>query len=211
MVLIDILLAFFSQYLSFVPSSTGIGWEYSAYLMGAAFLLGSGMTLRAGLQLRVELVMSSNRPRLVRLLEIVSSALGTAVTCALTWWLLGFTMRTYGYGEVSQESFTPLWIPQAVLTLGAAVLAFQMSARLVSALAGNPVNCARARRCQRHRIAPFSSATGHRRLAATRQDASRHQGAFTWERSSPAFSGSFSEPWPQARGSALRCCPPRSD
>lgn len=142
-VLIDILLAFFSQYLSFVPSSTGIGWEYSAYLMGAAFLLGSGMTLRAGLQLRVELVMSSNRPRLVRLLEIVSSALGTAVTCALTWWLLGFTMRTYGYGEVSQESFTPLWIPQAVLTLGAAVLAFQMSARLVSALAGNPVNCAR--------------------------------------------------------------------
>lgn len=143
LVLTDILLAFFSQYLSFVPSGTGIGWEYSAYLMGAAFLLGSGMTLRAGLQLRVELIMSSKKAALVRVLEIVSSALGTAVSCALAYWLFGFTLRTYGYGEVSQESFTPLWIPQAVLTLGAAVLAFQMIARLVTSLAGNPVDCAK--------------------------------------------------------------------
>lgn len=143
LVLTDILLAFFSQYLSFVPSGTGIGWEYSAYLMGAAFLLGSGMTLRAGLQLRVELILSSKKAGLVRVLEIFSAALGCAVTSALAWWLWKFTLRTYGYGEVSQESFTPLWIPQAVLTLGAAMLAFQMLARLVTALAGQPVNNSR--------------------------------------------------------------------
>ncbi|PWE48405.1 TRAP transporter small permease [Thioclava sp. NG1] len=141
--LTDILLAFFSQYLSFVPSSTGIGWEYSAYLMGAAFLLGSGMTLRAGLQLRVELVLSSANAGLVRILEIVSAGLGSAVSCSLAYWLFEFTLRTYGYGEVSQESFTPLWIPQAILTLGAGVLAFQMIARLVTAFSGNPVNCAK--------------------------------------------------------------------
>ncbi|WP_417604893.1 TRAP transporter small permease subunit [Primorskyibacter flagellatus] len=140
LVLIDILLAFFSQYLSFVPSGTGVGWEYSAYLMGAAFLLGAGMTLRAGLQLRVELVMSSQRRILVRVLEVFSAALGSAVSVAMAFWLFDFTLRTYGYGEVSQESFTPLWIPQAVLTLGAAVLAFQMVARLVSALAGHTLD-----------------------------------------------------------------------
>ncbi|WP_417522881.1 TRAP transporter small permease subunit [Marinovum sp.] len=140
LVLADILLAFFSQYLHFVPSGTGVGWEYSAYLMGAAFLLGSGMTLRAGLQLRVELVMSAGPRWLARGLEIVSAALGTAVTGALTLWLFNFTLRTYGYGEVSQESFTPLWIPQAVLTLGAGVLALQMLARLVSALAGHALD-----------------------------------------------------------------------
>lgn len=140
LVLADILLAFLSQYLHFVPSGTGVGWEYSAYLMGAAFLLGSGMTLRAGLQLRVELVMSAGPGWLVRGLEIMSAALGTAVTGALTLWLFNFTRRTYGYGEVSQESFTPLWIPQAVLTLGAAVLALQMLARLVSALAGHQLD-----------------------------------------------------------------------
>ena len=140
LVLTDILLAFFSRYLSFVPSGTGIGWEYSAYLMGAAFLLGSGMTLRAGLQLRVELILSSGRAGLVRVLEIVSAALGSAVTVTLAIWLFKFTLRNYGYGDVSQESFTPLWIPQAVLTLGAAILAFQMIARLITAVSGNVVN-----------------------------------------------------------------------
>lgn len=140
LVLTDILLAFLSTYLRFVPSGTGVGWEYSAYLMGAAFLLGAGMTLRAGLQLRVELVMSSSRRMVVRVLEVISAALGSAVSIAMAVWLFNFTLRTYGYGEVSQESFTPLWIPQAVLTLGAAVLAFQMVARLVSALAGHPLD-----------------------------------------------------------------------
>lgn len=140
LVLADILLAFLSKYLHFVPSGTGVGWEYSAYLMGAAFLLGAGMTLRAGLQLRVELVMSSHRRVLTRVLEVVSATLGSAVSVAMAVWLFNFTMRTYGYGEVSQESFTPLWIPQAVLTLGAAVLAFQMVARLVSALAGHTLD-----------------------------------------------------------------------
>lgn len=140
LVLTDILLAFFSRFLPFVPSGTGVGWEYSAYLMGAAFLLGSGMTLRAGLQLRVEIVMSSGQGKFARLLEIISSALGSVITVCLAYWLFKFTMRNYGYGDVSQESFTPLWIPQAVLTLGATVLAFQMVARLVSALWGHPVN-----------------------------------------------------------------------
>ncbi|WP_417281116.1 TRAP transporter small permease [Celeribacter sp.] len=140
LVLTDILLAFFSRFFSVIPSGTGVGWEYSAYLMGAAFLLGSGMTLRAGLQLRVELVMSSERVMLVRVLEIISSALGSAVTVSLAYWLFKFTLRNYGYGDVSQESFTPLWIPQAVLTLGAGVLAIQMIARFVTALSGSPVN-----------------------------------------------------------------------
>ncbi|SFB10532.1 TRAP-type mannitol/chloroaromatic compound transport system, small permease component [Poseidonocella pacifica] len=140
LVLTDILLAFFSKYLSFVPSGTGVGWEYSAYLMGAAFLLGSGMTLRAGLQLRVELIMSSRHALRVRVLEIFSATLGSIVSGSMTIWLLEFTLRTHRYGEVSQESFTPLWIPQAVLTLGAGVLAFQMIARLISAIAGHPLN-----------------------------------------------------------------------
>lgn len=93
--------------------------------------------------MRVELVMSSAPAWMVRTLEVVAATLGTAVTGAMTLWLFHFTLRTYGYGEVSQESFTPLWIPQAVLTLGAAVLAFQMIARLVTALAGHPVDSAK--------------------------------------------------------------------
>lgn len=139
LVLLDTMLAALSRVIPALPNGTGIGWEYSAYLMGSAFLLGSGLTLRAGLQLRVELTMSPNRKRLTRVLEAVSSMLGVVITAALTIWLFNFTMRTYGYGEVS-DSFTPLWIPQAVLTLGAGTLAFQMIARLVTCLSGGTVN-----------------------------------------------------------------------
>jgi TRAP-type mannitol/chloroaromatic compound transport system permease small subunit len=108
--------------------------------MGAAFLLGAGLTLRAGLQLRVELLMSVGGGRLAWILELFASILGSAVTVALAVWLARFTIRTYGFGEVSQDSFTPLWIPRLVLTIGMSVLAFQMVARLVTCLAGRPVN-----------------------------------------------------------------------
>lgn len=140
LVLIDTLLAFVSRYLAAVPSSTGIGWEYSAYLMGAAFLLGSGLTLRAGLQLRVELLISSGNAWLAWFLELLASALGSVVTVSLTIWLVRFTLRTYGFGEMSEASFTPLWVPRGVLAIGMGVLAFQMVARLVTCLAGQPVN-----------------------------------------------------------------------
>lgn len=50
LVLVDTIMAFLSRYIPALPSGTGIGWEYSAYLMGSAFVLGSGLTLRAGLE-----------------------------------------------------------------------------------------------------------------------------------------------------------------
>lgn len=140
LVLLDTFLAFLSRHLEAVPASTGIGWEYSAYLMGAAFLLGSGLTLRAGLQLRVELLISSGNARLTWMLEFLASLLGSVVAVSLTVWLVHFTVRTYGYGEVSESSFTPLWIPRAVLAIGMGMLAFQMVARLVTCIAGHPVN-----------------------------------------------------------------------
>lgn len=140
LVLVDTLLAFASRHIPAVPSGTGVGWEYSAYLMGAAFVLGAGLTLRTGLQLRVEILLSAGRGRMARVLELFAAALGSLVTASLTLWLAQFTLRTHGYGEVSQDSFTPLWIPQAVLTLGMGVLAFQMLARLVTCLAGGRLN-----------------------------------------------------------------------
>ncbi len=140
LVLIDTLMAFVSRMIPAFPSGTGVGWEYSAYLMGAAFLLGSGMTLRAGLQLRVELLLAAGKGRFARLIECMSALLGCIVTVPLTVWLAQFAHRTWTYGEVSQDSFTPLWIPQVVLAVGAGILAFQMVARLFTALIGHPVN-----------------------------------------------------------------------
>ena len=57
LILAEIVVAFLARFFAGMPAGIGIGWEYSAYLMGGAFMLGSGMTLRAGQQIRVELLL----------------------------------------------------------------------------------------------------------------------------------------------------------
>lgn len=136
LILAEIAVALVARVIPSMPSGIGIGWEYSAYLMGASFLLGSGMTLRAGMQLRVEILLRAGQRRFAAALEIASAFLGSAICLFLVIGLARMSLRTFGYGEVSQDSFTPLWIPQAVLTLGAAILALQMIARLFAALLG---------------------------------------------------------------------------
>lgn len=140
LILAEILVAFVARFFPAMPAGIGIGWEYSAYLMGGAFMLGSGMTLRAGQQIRVELLLRAKGGRYARGLEIVSCILGSVTTVYLAVTLIAFTWRTYYFGEVSQDSFTPLWIPQAVLSTGAAILAFQMVVRTLASIIGAPVD-----------------------------------------------------------------------
>jgi TRAP-type mannitol/chloroaromatic compound transport system permease small subunit len=140
LVLAEILFALLARVFPFVPSGIGFAWEYSSYLMGGAFLLGAGMTLRAGLQIRVELLIRAGKGRYARPLELASSLVGAVVSIFLGWSLIAFTLRTYRFGELSQDSFTPLWIPQALLSLGAVVLAVQMAARTLTCLVGHKVD-----------------------------------------------------------------------
>lgn len=140
LVLAEIVVSIVAKIIPGMPNSIHVGWEYSAYLMGASFLLGAGMTLRAGLQIRVEMLMRAGHGRYARALEGISSALGSAVSLFLAYTLVEFTLRTYRFGEVSQDSLTPLWIPQAVLALGAVILAAQMVARTLTCLAGQAVD-----------------------------------------------------------------------
>ncbi|OHV79527.1 hypothetical protein LCM4579_02915 [Ensifer sp. LCM 4579] len=139
LVLAEIVLASLSKGIPWLPSSTHIGWEYSGYLMGACFLLGAGMTFRAGLQIRVEALLRAGKGRFARLFEVASAFVGVAVSIFLAFALVNFALRTWGFGEVSQDSLTPLWIPQAVLALGAIIMALQMVVRLIASLTGRPL------------------------------------------------------------------------
>lgn len=131
--------AFLSKFTHAVRGDIPIAWEYGSYLMGAAFLLGSGMTLRADRHIRLGVVMQHCGPGMVRVLEIVSSALALAFTVFLTWALIGAAERAILLGTVSIGSGTPLWIPQSVFALGTALLALQFAMRLACAIAGRPV------------------------------------------------------------------------
>jgi len=139
LILAEIFVALAARFIPSLPSGIGIGWEYSAYLMGGAFLLGSGMTLRAGQQIRVELLLRAKNGRYARVMEILSALLGAAVTVYLAVTLVQFTYRTFLSGEVSQDSFTPLWIPQVALSVGAIVLALQMVVRAILSVTDSPL------------------------------------------------------------------------
>lgn len=140
LVMAEILVAVLSRVVPGVPSGIGIAWEYSGYLMGGAFMLGAGMTLRAGLQIRVELLLRAGQGRYAQLLEFASSLIGAIISVFLAWSMVAFALRSYSFGEVSQDSFTPLWPAQGLLALGAVVLALQMIARTLSCAFGNKVD-----------------------------------------------------------------------
>ena len=76
--------------------------------------------------------------RYARHLELVSAGIGTAFTMLLAWSMIGFALQSYSYDQRSPESYTPLWIPQSALAIGAALLALQMLVRLVACLLDRP-------------------------------------------------------------------------
>lgn len=139
LILADMTTAFLARFIPSMPAGIGIGWEYSAYLMGGAFMLGSGMTLRAGQQIRVELLLRARGGRYARFGELASCLLGSAITVFLAITMSQLTIRMFNSGEASQDSFTPLWMPQSALTLGAIILALQMITRTLACIVGDRV------------------------------------------------------------------------
>lgn len=139
LILTEIVVAFTARFVPSMPSGIGIGWEYSAYLMGGSFMLGAGMTLRAGQQIRVELLLRAAEGRYARFGEVASCLLGSVITVFLAITMSQLTIRMFNSGEASQDSFTPLWIPQSALTVGAIILALQMLVRTLAAIVGDRV------------------------------------------------------------------------
>lgn len=136
LVLCEVATGLLSRLSPVFPSSIGFAWEYSSYLLGASFMLGTGLALRAGMHVRVELLLAFRGGRFARTFEIVSAAIGLVFALILAWSMARFALQAFQYDQKSPESYTPLWIPQAALAAGAAVLALQMLARFLASLTG---------------------------------------------------------------------------
>jgi TRAP-type C4-dicarboxylate transport system permease small subunit len=135
----EIVLALASKVVRSLPPGIGIAWEYSSYLMGIAFMLGSGLTLRAGMHIRVELLLRIENGRYARLFETFSAVIGAVFTGMLAWSMSRFTLQSLTSGQVSGDSFTPLWIPQSALAVGCIVLFLQMLLRLAATVVDEPL------------------------------------------------------------------------
>lgn len=130
---------FLSNFLPFFPPSIPVAWEYSSYLMAASFTFGAAMTLRAGGHIRVTLLIGKAPPALRQPLEMLCSLLGLVFMAFLTYAMVRFAWGAFSRGQTSISSDTPVWIPQAVVTFGMALLALQFLARLIQASLGLPL------------------------------------------------------------------------
>ena len=113
-------------------TSLEFSWEYGAFFMAAAFFLGLGWTLGEGGHVRVGILAEHLPPGASRLLDIVATAFGLIIAGFLTYALAGLTWSSFIDGSRTfTATATPLAIPQAVITAGAAILTLQLAARLL--------------------------------------------------------------------------------
>jgi TRAP-type C4-dicarboxylate transport system permease small subunit len=136
----EIGVAFLSKIVPSVPAGIPVAWEYTGYLLGTVFMMGSGLALRTGGHIRLGIVLDSLKGGKRRAMETLSSVIGLIFTGFMFGSLLQFTLRTLDRGTLSPQSFTPLWIPQGLLTLGALLLFLQMFARLLACVIDVPVD-----------------------------------------------------------------------
>lgn len=126
-----------------VPATIPVAWEYSAWLMGNAFMFGAANTLRTGGHIRVGILPQALPPAALRVLEVLATAVALYACVFLARSLAEFAWDAFRRGQTSAATGSPMWPAKAGVALGAAVLALQMAARLVRALAGLPPDAPR--------------------------------------------------------------------
>jgi TRAP-type mannitol/chloroaromatic compound transport system permease small subunit len=139
LIVTEILVAFVSKFFPDLPGDVPIAWEYSGYLSGTAFMAATAIALRAGNHIRVGIVINNLSGAVRRGMELLCSLVGTVMAVFLAWTLTRFAIQAAMSGQVSIDSYTPMWIPKSMLAVGAILLAVQMVARLIRGVAGAPL------------------------------------------------------------------------
>ena len=125
---------------SLLTTSTLVADEFASYMLAACSFLALGHTLRTGGHLRVRLIAERWPPALRRRLEIGLIVASFAAMSVFTGWLVRFVFRTYlDHVDSMSQLATPLWIPQSVLCIGAAIFDLALISRLIRILQGGAV------------------------------------------------------------------------
>lgn len=115
--------------------------EASGYLVVAMVMVGAAEALRTGHHISIDLVVDLVGRRGRRWFDAWANltVLIFAVLLFKTGWrtaLFSYEFDAYSSGQLE----LPLWIPQAALPVGAALLGLTAVARLIQALTGEPTN-----------------------------------------------------------------------
>lgn len=131
MLIIEVITTSFFQYSQ--PWSV----EYSGYLLAATLFAGAGWTLGRGGHIRVNALIEMLPPAIVRLADLAATVFALAIAAYVTMATTENALRSLELGSVSYyPSRTPLWMPQAVLAAGWAILALGLLARGIRLIIG---------------------------------------------------------------------------
>ena len=123
---------------SFLAWSQPWAVEYAAYLCAFVLLSGSGYALRHGAHIRVAVVLSHLPLRWARALDVLCTLSALWVSGLLTVGLIEQSWRSHVRHTVSYFVMqTPMWIPQALVALGALMLSLALLARLLRLAMGD--------------------------------------------------------------------------
>ena len=115
--------------------TTLIADEYSAYGLAALIFLGAGYTLKEKGHIRITLVLGRLPQRLALVVELLAGSTATIFVGYITWQLMRMTLSAWRYGSTSGTlTGTPLWVPQSLIVVGAAVFTLQMAVETVKAM-----------------------------------------------------------------------------
>ncbi|PHQ71424.1 MAG: C4-dicarboxylate ABC transporter permease [Sneathiella sp.] len=125
---------------TFFASSTYVLDEFVGYGVAVMTFMSFALALRDGVFIRVNLVTANVGPKVRRILEVGSCAVGTVLFTFLGYFILKLVMRNFENGVVSNSlAETPLWIPQGFVFLGVALLVLQFAALTVRFSLGEPI------------------------------------------------------------------------
>lgn len=111
--------------------------ELSGYLLLAIVFFGLAYTMKAGGHIRADIVLAHVPGKVREVLEIVATVLALAFALALLGGVWALAAEYYEHGTTSFKYLQiPLWMPAALLVVGAALLALQLVAQLLRKPAG---------------------------------------------------------------------------
>ncbi|MCG8339354.1 MAG: TRAP transporter small permease [Proteobacteria bacterium] len=114
--------------------STIIADEYSAYGLAALVFLGAGYTLRKDGHIRITLIVNHVPPGFSSFLKKLAPTVSTIFMAYLLYYLYRMIAATFRYETTSGTlTETPIWIPQAIMFVGAVAFFLQLVAVTIRA------------------------------------------------------------------------------
>jgi TRAP-type C4-dicarboxylate transport system permease small subunit len=115
-----------------LQKTTLIADEYSAYGLAAIIFIGAGYCLKEKGHIRITLILGLLPEKAARIVTCLATSVTTLFMGYLWWYLFKMVAATHRYQSTSGTlTHTPLWIPQAVMLIGAAGFFIQLFATTV--------------------------------------------------------------------------------